>query len=155
MIYETVEIDAQKVEIHIIDGIFQAEIDGQKINKPTLKLLKDYIKTYLRERVPVQIEASTFGGWHSDEDVVEDIVIVGKHAGNGNWLYREKGSTHTEQLRSSTSVAVRFTKEDRAELKRLVIEKRNAEKAVEKFKSSKMLNITRAFELARAQGIRP
>lgn len=147
---KTLEIDGVRVPITLNGkGDFEAMVDGQEIQSPTLKALEEKIKKAVRSAGKLAIEATLLQfGWRHDTPEFEDIVITGKHAGNDNPLYRSSEG-HVEQMRETRECMRRLTKDEKKEFGELVKVRDRAEKAIVKWKDDHRMNPHQAIRRAR------
>lgn len=115
--YRTESIDGRPFDIFIDEkGHFYTKLDGELITSVNLKSLIERLRTRLRTHNRIALPATLLmDSWRNDDIELTDIELTGVHGGNDNVLYREVGSTETEQLRGN-KVLKRLTKAERAEL---------------------------------------
>lgn len=149
---KTLDVDGEQVDIFVDgdDGRFSARLDGVDIYQPNLKSLEHKLREQSRQKRRLSIEGTTLGDrWSDEKPEFQDVVIVGKHGGNNNLLYRgtEKGA-RTEQMRSHDDgyLMRRLSKEERAEYVALVKERTDAGKAIERWKKAHQLDVAKAIK---------
>lgn len=144
---KTIEVNGETIKITLAsDYTFYGYIYGDRIESPSLKGLEAAIKTAAKRDIVVAIEGTLIQSW---SDGFTDVLITGRHNGNGNILYREdKAGAKTEQLHDEDRVCYRLNEAERAEYRKLCAAKRRAEKAVEAWPKSRRMNIKLAIRSA-------
>lgn len=147
----TENIKGQNFAIHLNgDGVFFTEYQGEQYKAPTLKALRNRIRTIISGTQKLNILFTAVGhSWWSDAKLLHG-VIVGVHDGNNNLLVKYEGRAKTEQeSRSSDKFMRRFTAAETAEHNKLNKAVTAAEKALEKFKKDRVLKDPEFLSLAR------
>jgi hypothetical protein len=143
-----IEVNGEIVKVILnSDFTFFVYFYGERIEAASMKALDAAIRAASKRDIVVAIEATVMG-WG---DEATDILVTGRHNGNGNILYRkDKPGEKTEQLHSEDRVCRRLTVAERAEFSDLVKKKNAAEKALNEWPKSKRLNVASAIRGAAA-----
>lgn len=155
----TETIDTVEYEIYVDGaGIFSSSFEGDRITAATKKALVEKLRTAVRSHHKVAIDVTHIATrYRGDREVPEpeNLILTGIHASSRNLLYRkpgQKGRDATGQLSHYDTITRRLGPGEIADLKRLVKEKHDAEKALEKWIGSRKIDaraeITKAMEAA-------
>lgn len=142
-----IEVNGETVKIVLAsDFTFYAYIYGDRLEAQSMKGIESAIRTAAKRDIVVAIEATIVESW---SDGFTDVLITGRHNGNGNILYRkDKAGAATEQLRDEERVCYRLNDNERAEYKKLCAAKRRAEKAVTEWPKARKMNVKQAIRSA-------
>jgi hypothetical protein len=137
------EVAGETIKITLAsDFTFYAYVYGERIESTSMKGIEAAIKAAATREIVVAIEA-TIVNWGDD---LTDVLITGRHNGNGNVLYREdKPGGKTEQIRSEERVCHRLSKAEREQYRSLVRKQNAAQRAVTAWPKTRKLDITAAI----------
>lgn len=134
MKFTTENIRHRKIEIFVGgSGKFNADIDGDNYEAPTLEALKATLNKATKSTVAIE-----FWRWHNQK--LQRGVVIGVHAFNGNSLIKWDGKKGVDQEYTAHSREgrryLRLTEEDRAQYTGLREILAKAEQAVTTFEQT-------------------
>jgi len=160
---KTLDVDGEEVDIFVDgdDGRFHGRLDGVDIYQTSLKALEAKLREQSRQKRRLNVEGTLLDTrWSSSQDVpsFEDIVIIGKHGGNDNLLYRGSKEKGTRQMRrfGDGDLMRRLTEGERAAWRKLCAASKAADRAKENWKKTHKLDVNKAIreQLGKAEEIK-
>jgi hypothetical protein len=156
-------IDGVKVDYYVDDGgSFSAYLDSVDFGVSTLglKALKEQVRAYIKGRTePIEATIMDSGyGYRGDSHEklqFRQVLVTGRHAGNGNALIRSRGEKGSTQFTSySANLLRRLTDEEIAKCRALHRATEAAQKEWDTYRESLKLDVDKALA-AQAKAKKP
>jgi len=159
---KTVNVDATDYHIFVSpDGTFYADIShgaDELVLSTSLKALTDKLRATIRKLKPIAIEATliregrrNYSSSRDNPTEFRDVIVTGKHAGNGNPIYRCVDDNTTGQLNQyglGEVLAARMTAAEKSHYLELELRVVEARERFSELRSKLKLTIKQLFERA-------